>query len=83
MTQAEQEFVQKLSNRRRISLTKREIPEAIVKYQFDNNFTKAIVFTEKGIRVGVAKRNPKDDYNGETGKQVALRNAVISKLISL
>lgn len=83
MTRQETEFVQKISARRRIALTKKELNQAIVKYQFDANFTKAVVHTEKGVHVGVAKRNPNDVYNPETGKRVALRNAVCSKVIAL
>jgi hypothetical protein len=50
-----------------------------VEYHFRHNYVIAVVPTkEKGILVGVAKRNPQDKFSVEAGKNIAFKRAVLA-----
>lgn len=81
MNLSETTFAKKLAKRHKITVPKTELETAVVKYTRNRNFTKAVIFSSKGLHVGVAKRNPNDTDNLIRGREIALRDALQTKPI--
>lgn len=51
--------------------------DAKVAYEVDGNYTIAIVKKHRVLEVGIAKRNPTDEYVPVRGQQIALYRALV------
>lgn len=83
MTKNELNFALKIAERHKITVPKRELEIIPVKYVTTGNFTKALIWSSKGLHIGVAKRNPNDENIPARGKELALRDALQTKPILL
>lgn len=83
LTVAERDHLTELNTHRRLNGSK-VIPNMRVSYLHDGNFTVALVRSDGGgLRVGVAKRNPRDGANPAIGERCALVRAFRAKAITV
>lgn len=73
-SETEANIMDRLAKRSKLQANLRLAGE--VEYIERGNFTVALVPTKKGIKLGVAKRNPTDHINSQIGKDLAFSRAV-------